>query len=779
MSATSTSTAGNGATGSPGQTNGTPGGTPPGGPGGNGAGGNGSNGPGTAGAGPPGGNGAGTGNHPPPPPPPPVYVPQFFTGQLPAAEGVVAKTIDATPKDVQRQKAAELFDFFKDASSQMSALNEEGHIYTCLMAVPDTHDVRVVHSIGFGTRRIGNTSTVTDKFLALHGEGNADIGPPRVLVLPDQIITDHPVKCPTDAEVEAAFATANHTVTSPVAPARNVNTDAAVLQLVPFPAYLVYDGFKQDLPAAEVYERARGCQHPAPWLEHAIMFLRSCLVGTFRNQDHKPYVDRSVMNAIPTDDARRWANQRFKKLFPTAQPQQQHAATTGGPVQVQHGVGGANASVFNFDPAMLQYLLQIQQSATATTPTRATTAATEEKKDDGKLKVSELEKKKMRVMCGLPEDSEAFPKWYLDLFAEHQDEKDKMEIVSNALKATWIFDDAEVPVYSVLLKTVVKRDWTASDLGLRPAYANAAKGLSPFGMLDLTLDDIANMTEEDFDLSRASHVTAAEYKAARTKLKAKVPANGEELLLMLKRFGNLLFALFTRQSPMYKQLRTIIDAIKRLSLNARKGLPHNVRAAILWIVLLQARKFGNGEMQAGADDECLGAFTNLKNQLAAMSIAGISHADMPDELRIRPTEGQQGGTGGGTSGGTSGGKGKRKHDDNEAEEQESPGKKRDDLLREPYSQEMASVITRPWEEANKPGVAKICTYCGVTKADLLPDFSPSKDCLQWLLFGKCWHKGRCKYHHRTATRKQVEAINDKWSRFITDPDGCKAAGKKE
>ncbi len=70
----------------------------------------------------------------------------------------------------------------------------------------------------------------------------------------------------------------------------------------------------------------------------------------------------------------------------------------------------------------------------------AAIAATEEKKDDEEdplRSVSDSEKKRMHIQCGLADTdpTEAFPKWYRDIFApSNPPKKDKYDIVYNAIK---------------------------------------------------------------------------------------------------------------------------------------------------------------------------------------------------------------------------------------------------------------------------------------------------------------------------------------------------------
>jgi len=98
-------------------------------------------------------------------------------------------------------------------------------------------------------------------------------------------------------------------------------------------------------------------------------------------------------------------------------------------------------------------------------------------------------------MCGLSDacGDDMFPKWYRDIFARNQNEKDKALVVANAISESFIFEDAEVPLYPSPLKMILKRDWTGQDVGKRATLAHTAKGLSPFAMVDLTEDDVAYM----------------------------------------------------------------------------------------------------------------------------------------------------------------------------------------------------------------------------------------------------------------------------------------------
>ena len=62
--------------------------------------------------------------------------------------------------------------------------------------------------------------------------------------------------------------------------------------------------------------------------------------------------------------------------------------------------------------------------------------------------MSEGEKKRIKEMCGL-EDTKGdkkFKKWYRELFAKKQDEKDKAKVIATEIEKCYIFNDAEVPL---------------------------------------------------------------------------------------------------------------------------------------------------------------------------------------------------------------------------------------------------------------------------------------------------------------------------------------------
>ena len=699
-----------------------------------------------------------------------VYAPTYFGGNLPAPrEGVATLFSNATLPD-QRTAAASFFAFLQDPTTDLRDLNADTSQFTALIAVPGTHKVKLLYGMGIGTAAIGQTSPIANKVLTLYGEGGFDIGPPTVLMLDSTVRDKRMVKSLTEADIEATLQAGNHRETLKLASARDVNTEANIMLVAPCPPYFMYDGFDKDLNAVMVYERLRECQHPSPMLDHALAFLRSVMIGSWRGADQQPVVPLPHFQAMLPPDARKWGQHRFQQLCPNltappaaAAPFQPAAPAIPAAAPVQQAQGG---TVYHMDAAAMQQLLQ---HATAH-PAAATTAAAAPTDSTADFKVSAAEKVRMKTMCGIDQAAgdEAYPKWFRDIFAKNLDEKDRIIIIASAIEKSVMFEDAEVPLYTALLKMILKRDWTASDVGKRAALMHAAKGLTAFAMMDLSEEDIATMAQDHDDLAGASAVTVADFRANRAKLKPQTPRDAEGFLLMLKRYTNLIFALFSADCPLYQEMYGIVKALRSYSPAARANISHEAKTAILWIILLQSRRFSQGKME-GATGR-LGEFTNMVNHIRSKSCATISHIEVPSELLVETK--------------TTKPKLKRgaapESSDDDTRGAKTPDKKRKqdnpNRIVQPYSSTLKDILSKPLEQAGTPGLRKICEYCNISLAQLLPELGP-KDCKQFLTMGTCMMGTRCRFHHREANKAQITAIKTKLKRFIDDPLGL--PGKKE
>ena len=104
-------------------------------------------------------------------------------------------------------------------------------------------------------------------------------------------------------------------------------------------------------------------------------------------------------------------------------------------------------------------------------------------------------------------------------------------------------------------------------------------------------------------------------------------------MLLLKNFTSLIFSLFVDISPFYRQIKSIMDAFWDYSPNAQTKLIMESKSSILWIILMQERRFLQGNMTG--KKPCLGEFDHMVNFVKAKICETISHVKFPTEL-LRP-----------------------------------------------------------------------------------------------------------------------------------------------
>ena len=73
---------------------------------------------------------------------------------------------------------------------------------------------------------------------------------------------------------------------------------------------------------------------------------------------------------------------------------------------------------------------------------------------------------------------------------------------------------------------IVGGGWVGGEAGGQPKYAYACYGVSPFAMLDLSDDIIANMDLTASFLCKLSAVTLKDLKSSKVRLVATVPMDG-------------------------------------------------------------------------------------------------------------------------------------------------------------------------------------------------------------------------------------------------------------
>ena len=96
-------------------------------------------------------------------------------------------------------------------------------------------------------------------------------------------------------------------------------------------------------------------------------------------------------------------------------------------------------------------------------------------------------------------------------------------------------------------------------------------------------------------------------------------------MLVLKRYAKLNFALFLDMSPLLWALMKVIDSIKFFSWVYRGAMNLNTKALIIWIILLQSRKFSMG------DTTILSEFFTMHTNLSSKQCL-IINAELPIDI---------------------------------------------------------------------------------------------------------------------------------------------------
>ena len=101
----------------------------------------------------------------------------------------------------------------------------------------------------------------------------------------------------------------------------------------------------------------------------------------------------------------------------------------------------------------------------------------------------------------------------------------------------------------------MNRSWTGKDGKInRPSLVHAMDGLSPFTVLELNKDEVALLNNEQDLLNTSSLVSVEDLRLQQRTLNIFIPLEADDLMLMLKRYGNLLFDVFQTRAHSLRRL---------------------------------------------------------------------------------------------------------------------------------------------------------------------------------------------------------------------------------
>ena len=163
---------------------------------------------------------------------PPVYQAKQYGGNLPAPRGAVTTAMSKITPETQIKNERDIFNLLNTQGSELRYLNGYDTLFTTLLAVLGTHQVKIVYVMGIGRERIGQTSSIANKLHMIYGEGVPNIGPSQTLVLDVTVKDKLLVKNPTPEYVQPVFAN-GHAVDQQLESASNVTNEEEIMKIAP------------------------------------------------------------------------------------------------------------------------------------------------------------------------------------------------------------------------------------------------------------------------------------------------------------------------------------------------------------------------------------------------------------------------------------------------------------------------------------------------------------------------------------------------------------------
>ena len=686
---------------------------------------------------------------------------KVFGEEMAGPKGTMAKRFNqATPHEL-RALTKSLFDFLSDPLPNLNLFNTDTDLYTALVALPESDQMRLVYGFGLGTSRIGRKSTLDGNILVLTKEADATLGPSLPMLLPMNTIKFIERPCPSGARVQQKLMEEAGSFPYPAWKPSSLhknNEKEKCMKIAPVPAYLFLDAFEHDIPASEAYERLVHCNMVKDeYIQHALAVTRASLLPTSKKGTHLPIT--CLINSGDSRELRQWATMKCRNLLPLTNTAQPPPLIPVPPMPPQP------AQAAPVRPALREEAPQI----TMRTP--------------AKDKISRREQIRLFTMVGY-DDKAIANLTEEDLLAhirvvEEEPTKHMKEIVIKERIATHEkYTDCPVPIHPMILEALRKRDFGAADGFARPSYAQACTKLSPFLCIDFTETQMATIQEVNDAFHHASVTTPADYIAMKST-KAIVPDDHGDFITMLCTFANLIYAWFTGGSTLFRQVEALIKAIKAFQRSSRSYFTIEVKATILWLTFLQARIFAEGK------GEIFSPFTRMVDNLVAKDTR-IQYAEVPADLIINSQKaaGKHRTT-------TSGGTGKRKIDDAEWHSSESQEDRSTSMRDRPnnnradnsncWHSKLKESLEEPLATLTKKGctqrevtIKKIADYCGASLNQLNPN---RRICGSNRVLGYCFSGKRCQRVHEIPKDADVPKITSLLTKFIEHPEGLLEAKK--
>ncbi|GFH50397.1 predicted protein [Chaetoceros tenuissimus] len=162
--------------------------------------------------------------------------------------------------------------------------------------------------------------------------------------------------------------------------------------------------------------------------------------------------------------------------------------------------------------------------------------------------------------CGLNANEEdRLPPYPKEIRSKRAQKGHKQVTLRKQIVGASAYPMHEVPICQALLDSIIQGKYVSVDSYL--TMSNCTSGLSVFGLY-VEEDKVLNNSNYEAELlEKAKSMTVADWKKVIKQGQVK-PNDGRDLVDALKRFCNLIQALFTSACPLCKPLTSLIDILR-------------------------------------------------------------------------------------------------------------------------------------------------------------------------------------------------------------------------
>ena len=700
------------------------------------------------------------------------FVTHYWDGEmpLPNKDGKVGKLFSRSTVHEQFQQAEQLITFDTTTEPNIT-IGDFSTVFTpFLVAVPNSfRKVKVLFALQTtANQEAFDNTAVQGKVLALSGELIEDLTEPTVMIFPEDITLARTVKVPEGLEFSMKRRDPNLLTKAAWFSKDKVKRVGDIPPAVPVPACLVYDAFEKEIDAMVVYERLHTLpKEVTKAFNKTTALLRNFLKAqtvSVTKKSKQLLLEPEPFLSAPSIPALQWRQEVLKRWFP--QPSQDNKnvkfsdlptpankteETTAIVVQAVHAYEKmrqeqeSKASGQQSTPFSTPDSLHINDNA----------SSSNEKDSKATLGLPEFGFNRLMLQCGLVAGEESeIPEIWKKLAESGMTKADKKSVIKGILEEEIWFKEAKVQSYSQLVTMVMKRDFE-EDTSMS-SRKSAAKGLTIFAVPKMSDVEFDRLNEAAEALEDATHTTVKDITSVQ--LEAQSPKTYFQLVKLIKRFANLLYALFGTSCPLFIQLESLVGYLEEYGDTAIASMSTRTMASIAWIVHLQSRYFAKGYMK---DPKPLRPeFTLMLSDVQTRR--SVTYGDVPTSMYQSTMDKKDTNS----SNGSNSGYNKRKG----GNESDFDKRKKPKIVKLDFYHPLIKDKMQVFANRQKlPRVKALCEVCNINATDLFP--TKPNLCIKSALFGTCF--ADCKRDHSKVSDDEAQVAMGLLEIAINSPNSVK------